>query len=59
MFYTQIWMDADSIAKLDKISRVLGTDTDDAIEILIAEAYPLYEGRADDDGTIDPVGVVI
>lgn len=54
--YTQIWFDAKTIAKLDKISRVLGTDIDGAIEVLIDEAYPLYEGRADDD---DCAGAVV
>jgi hypothetical protein len=59
MFYTQIWMDANTVAKVDKIARVLGVDIDDAIAVLIDEAYPLYEGRDDDDGTIDPVGVIV
>ena len=56
MFYTQICMKADSIAKLDKIARVLEVEVDDAIEVLIDEAYPLYEGREDDD---DCVGAIV
>jgi len=57
MFYTQIFMGANTVAKVDKIARVLGVDIDDAIAVLIDEAYPLYEGRKDDKG--DCEGAVV
>lgn len=56
--HTQIWFDTKTIAKLDKIGRVLGTDIDGSIEVLIDEAYPLYEGRADYEGD-DCAGAVV